>query len=79
MPDRAPYKLLRDEQGVVKPPLGTPGSQGGVFYGRSNADPSAEEVAIKILFVDEKSSAETEAVLRPPERSPHAPPHRVPS
>ena len=65
MPDRAPYKLVRDEQGVIKPPLGKPGSQGGVFLGRSNADPSAKEVAIKILFVDEKSSAETEAVLRP--------------
>jgi serine/threonine protein kinase len=67
MTDPAPrrYELVRDEQGVLKPPLGTPGSQGGVFLGRSNADPP-EEVAMKILFVDERSSAATEAVLRPP-------------
>ena len=46
--------------------LGTPGSQGGVFVGRSDADP--KEVAVKVFYTTEQSSAPKEAVLLPLER-----------
>ena len=47
--------------------LGKPGSQAGVFVGRSIADPD-KQVALKVFFTSEMTSAPKEAVLLSLER-----------